>query len=887
MNPVQTETKAGKSDPQYNANDGPPFPKTRRRNRNRMISNGKAPEEAPTGDPQDIQDGETEESKGNNQMDLAEFINVYKEGIARTVTESYAPIYQPNQPGHQPLPKLVRPPIGAQEHALRGAVLSMQANRGTMIVGEMGTGKTYIGAAAAHMAGFQNILVLAPPHLVRKWKREIEMTVPGAMASIVRTITDLKRLKEPGLIMGTRFTIMSREAAKLSYWWEPAYVTRQTVRRNAEIAIHCPECSQRILWGDGTNPTLEEAQQWQLQCPQCRVEVQQYQRRLITRDGRRNAICCPGCFQQVRDKDGIPVILPELAKKRMKCPKCEGALWQPMLQEHQVKCSCQKCTGIPGKPPRYRNRRYALADYVKKRMKGFFDLLIADELHEYKGRGTAQGIAASNLAQVCGNSLTLTGTLSGGYASTLFHLLYRFTPEIRNEFKHNEQSRWIDRYGFRQRKYRGKPKDDDPYEHGRGSGRRGYRTSEKETPGLAPTALFHIIGNTVFLRLHDVTDKLPPYEELILVRDLSRKIDEETGYSQKTAYERLYRELRKALLEALKQGSTRLMAAYLQSLLAFPDGCTRGETVMDPETDIPIVSIPPLPDWETYPKEQTLIDLVKEEKAAGRRVLVYVTHTDTRDITPRIEQFLNQEGVKTAILKSNSVKSERREEWVSQRVQEGIDVLICNPRLVQTGLDLVEFPTLVWYETDYSVYTMRQASRRSWRIGQTKPVKVVFMVYENTIQTDALKLVAKKMQSSLAVEGELPEEGLTTFGDDGQDLIMTLAKQIVNEESFQGGGSLEDIFTKAREAEQESERYLVDDSWDIPTPAPEPGQVDLEPKPEQVELEPEPAQLSIFSWAEFMAQPVQNSGRRRKKEIEPPSLFQWAAEQEATSRTKR
>ena len=572
------------------------------------------------------------------------------------------------------------------------------------------------------------------------------------------------------------------------------------------------------------------------------------------------------------------------------------ALWQPMLQEHKVKCSCQKCTGIPGKPPRYRNRRYALADYVKKRMKGFFDLLIADELHEYKGRGTAQGIAASNLAQVCGNSLTLTGTLSGGYASTLFHLLYRFTPEIRNEFKHNELSRWIDRYGFRQRKYRGKPKDDDPYEHGRGSGRRGYRTSEKETPGLAPAALFHIIGNTVFLRLHDVTDKLPSYEELILVQDLSRKIDEETGYSQKTAYEILYRELRKALLEALTEGSTRLMAAYLQSLLAFPDGCTRGETVMDPETDIPIVSIPPLPKEDTYPKEQTIIDLVKEEKAAGRRVLVYVTHTDTRDITPRIEQFLNQEGVKTAVLKSNSVKSERREEWVRQRVQEGIDVLICNPRLVQTGLDLVEFPTLVWYETDYSVYTMRQASRRSWRIGQTKPVKVVFMVYENTIQTDALKLVAKKMQSSLAVEGELPEEGLTTFGDDGQDLIMTLAKQIVNEESFQGGGSLEDIFSKAREAEQESERYLVDDSWDIPTLAPETGQVDLEPEPEQMDLEPEPeqaepepepAQLSIFSWAEFMAQPVQNSGRRRKKEPNPPSLFQWAAEQEATSRTKR
>ncbi len=704
MVPVQAEVRANDTNPVYSPT-GIPFPIRGGDHRNR--DNPGNQESDPL---QEEETDEMEEREKLQSMDLGEFIETYKEAIARTVTESYAPIYQPSQPGHQPLPQLIRPPIGAQEHALRGAVLSLQVNRGTVIVGEMGTGKTYIGAAAAHMAGFRNILVLAPPHLVRKWKREIEMTVPGAMAAIVRNITDLKRLKEPSLITGTRFTIMSREAAKLSYWWEPAHVTRQTVRRNAEIAIHCPECFHRILREDGANPKLKEVQQSQPQCPQCGIEVQNPQQRLITLNSRRDAICCPGCFQQVRDKEGIPVLLRELEKKRMKCPTCGGALWQPMLQEHQVKCPCPKCTGIPGKPPRYRNRRYALADYVKKRMKGFFDLLIADEVHEYKGRGTAQGIAAGNLAQTCGKSLTLTGTLTGGYSSTLFHLLYRFTPEIRNEFKHNQQSRWIDRYGFRQRKYRSKAGNDDPYEHGRGSGRRGYLTSEKETPGLAPAALFHIIGNTVFLRLNDVTDQLPPYDELILVQDLSRNIDEGTGYSQKTAYEKLYRKLRKALQEALKQGSTRLMAAYLQSLLAFPDGCTRGEEVIDPDTDIPIVSIPPLPDEETYPKEKTLIDLVKEEKAAGRRVLIYATHTDTRDITPRIEEFLNQEGVKTAVLKSNSAKSEKREEWVNQRVQENIDVLICNPRLVQTGLDLVEFPTLVWYETEFSVCQSTQKS---------------------------------------------------------------------------------------------------------------------------------------------------------------------------------
>ena len=98
-------------------------------------------------------------------------------------------------------------------------------------------------------------------------------------------------------------------------------------------------------------------------------------------------------------------------------------------------------------------------------------------------------------------------------------------------------------------------------------------------------------------------------------------------------------------------------------------------------------------------------------------------------------------------MKADAVAPERREAWVAQRVEEGVDVIVCHPRLVQTGLDLVDFPTICWYETDYSVYTMRQASRRSWRIGQREPVQVVFMAYRNTLQADALQLVAKKLQS--------------------------------------------------------------------------------------------------------------------------------------------
>ena len=41
-------------------------------------------------------------------------------------------------------------------------------------------------------------------------------------------------------------------------------------------------------------------------------------------------------------------------------------------------------------------------------------------------------------------------------------------------------------------------------------------------------------------------------------------------------------------------------------------------------------------------------------------------------------------------------------------MQEGLDALICNPRLVQTGLDLVDFPTICWFETEFSVFQSTQ-----------------------------------------------------------------------------------------------------------------------------------------------------------------------------------
>ena len=97
----------------------------------------------------------------------------------------------------------------------------------------------------------------------------------------------------------------------------------------------------------------------------------------------------------------------------------------------------------------------------------------------------------------------------------------------------------------------------------------------RERPGLAPAALFHLIGHSVFLRLSDVADGLPPYEERVMLSSMDTEPDG-NGLSQRAGYDELFGTLRAALADALAKGSRRLLATYLQTLLAYPSSPPSG-----------------------------------------------------------------------------------------------------------------------------------------------------------------------------------------------------------------------------------------------------------------------------------------------------------------------
>ncbi len=185
-----------------------------------------------------------------------------------------------------------------------------------------------------------------------------------------------------------------------------------------------------------------------------------------------------------------------------------------------------------------------------------------------------------------------------------------------------------------------------------------------------------------------------------------------------------------AIKEMMKRRDRRLLGAMVQTLLAYPDYPFGWGPVgyWKAGQFITVATPPNLADDIVRPKEQALIDLVRSEKGNKRQTWVFVQFTDKHDVAGRLEKLLLSAGLRVGVLRA-SVPLARREEWIAKNAPR-LDVVISHPRLVETGLDLFDkggrqnFPTICFYECGYNLFTLRQASRRSWRIGQKKACRI-------------------------------------------------------------------------------------------------------------------------------------------------------------------
>jgi SAM-dependent methyltransferase len=633
--------------------------------------------------------------------------------------------------------------LDAQKHVALAAAKTIQARGHANVVADMGFGKSGVALATAHTLDAWPALVLCPPHLVEKWVREVADVVPGATSHIITSVkdaADLAATYRPGQPV---VAILSREDAKLGSGWRPATLVRQQKRVAEDGWPH-----------------------WQ------------------------TMHTCPRCGQIVTDADGVP--LAAMPPRRL---FCQGARRDPQPGDLQKRAPCNE--------PLYQYTRYndkatskarwPIARYIREQLPGFFALLVTDELHQYKGKGTDQAAAFQDLVVACRNTLTLTGTIFGGKSVDLFRLLYRLDRQVRVAYRFHDENRWSVRYGRLERttkKY--------TYDAAGRSGNTRYFERVREIPGVSPLIVERVLPTLIFARIADLGYALPPLTESVVRLEMTP--------AQATQYNWLDRTLLELSKAAKAAGDLGLLAVWLQNVLARPNSGFREETVVrglggtgQKRVVVPVMApqdgeltpivLPPMLPAETgwLPKEAWLAAFVQSEIAQGRKVLVYARQTGTRDIQPRLQAALQCIGVRPLAL-PDSVDARKREAWINANMPS-LDVLITNPRKVETGLDLVQFATVVFYEIEYSLPSFWQAMRRVWRLGQTQPVKVVYAVYKGTLEEAGLALMGQKFKAAAMLYGDSAASAISDEADDnGGDFLAELAARVLAGERLSTDG---------------------------------------------------------------------------------------------------
>lgn len=774
---------------------------------------------------------------------LVDFIGRHKTALLEYLDRHFKPLYDFRYDHLASLLNRVRikgnPLYPTQRHVIAATYTALQHRKGVIVVGEPGVGKTALGATLAialrpHMRPDQVVIVTSPPHLTGKWQREIEMVAQSVgvrvHAAILKRVDEVRVFMEADLPLTLKVGIIPREMAKLAEGWQPA-VQWRTVR------------TTRWAFGETRPENLTGDRIVSLKVP-----------------------ICPSCSAAVtRTKNGEAVIADEnwLARAPQKCPSCGGALWQFTRTFSAPK---------PGEKFPKRNPRMPLADYIAAVFPKRVYLLLGDEVHESKSTTTDQGAALMTFAQIAEKVVGLTGTLYGGKASDLYGLEFSFNERVRQQYPWGTkgQAAWVQAMGALERIVEYRPEYD---RGGHYTGKRRIEQKPKEAPGCSPLLVREIIDHTVFVGLQDIGRAMPDFEEI----PVPIPMDPDMALH----YHRAKDKLGTYLFQCRMEGDASFLGKYLQTLLSWPTAPFRAEKVIhkrrfDRESDvfleIPVHDMPGLGDDRLYPKEQWLVDLIRDELAQGRNVGVFLRQTGTRDIQPRIERLIREHvpNAKPFILKG-SVAPERRESLVRQQLEAGVNVLITNPRLVATGLDLVDFPTLVFHEIDYSLFTVVQASRRAWRIIQDRPCRVYYPFYAETMENQAVNLIGRKQQAANLLYGDTAGGGLSdlTGAEGGGDLLAELAKAIDRDESVT---DLRDLF--ARHAQQADP---TESAWFVAEPEPVEVIVPVVEVPESVEPQPAPRHIPL---------PPRKKTRRRKVSLfdvpesdEPIRVPNWPTRQ--------
>lgn len=724
--------------------------------------------------------GTTEPSENILSVDgLDSYLNTFSDILIKKIKKEFKPKFNPDTDEYSPLlndyddfvfANTGKQLFKVQKNIIQATINNFKKEKFTLINLEMGGGKTVssLGAVYAHKKPFgNNIVVMCPTHLINNWKNEIKDFMPKQKTFVVRNLSDLKNLDE--LIKDKNkdynlFIIMSKEIAKMNYQEYPTVMYSK--HKHAYI---CPHCYQKVVkklkksQKELTDIDFMVQNSSNSYCSNCKEKLWQP---LVKGTNER--------FVKLGEKGWI-------LKSRIKDFKKELEIERDNAKENgspfekrkkDILKALDEAVNYYNKNGNFKSieiapRKVALGDYINKYYKGVIDYFIADEIQSLKGGNTEQGKAFGSLCSAANYVIGLTGTLLNGYADSIFYLIYRGAPKamLNNGFSYHSETTFFKEYGTF--------KDIKIIESQPNGKVKVSNKPTKKMAGVSPLVFSKfLLNNVVFGSLSEMSDALPNYKEIPISVELEPEIQE--------AYEDLTNQFLEVGKQARESNSARIVLGKMLSMLNnYVDRPYDHSPIMNPDKEDETIISPKNFENKTYAKENKAIELIKEKIENDENVLVYYEYKNMKPVMERMIDTLKRHGIKSALLEANTVSSENREEWLKKKRAEGVRVVFTNPQLIETGLNLIDFTTIIFYQLGYSINTMRQASRRSMRLNQTKDIEVYFLYYERTVQETALSLMATKLKAALAIEGNFGEEGLRAMSEN-ESLLAEITSNVAN-----------------------------------------------------------------------------------------------------------
>lgn len=711
-----------------------------------------------------------------------------------------------------------------QKSTIQAAVNNLKVNNSTFVLAEMGAGKTLLGAYItyshhANRVKGLNSIIMCPSHLCGKWKREIEEHIPNAKGYIINNLTDIIDL-EPKLRNRNRsenmYVIVSKEKAKLGYDTRPCAIWSKTKK-----AFVCPTCGQKLYKveyeGKGrarravhvplTELDMTKKYSYNVKCPNTVSKWDDKKKKNIP------TVCNSGLWTSLNKDENHGWIklgsegwilekhiikITEDLMKLEKLGKKDSAFFSKIFEQYSL-LQDDEPLKVTYKGP----KKFGISKYIKNRMKNIFDYCLLDEVQDFE-KQSQQAFASYELMKSSKKTILLTGTLLNGYADSLFYLLFRTNPKlmIKDGFKYKDEAEFARIYGTITKEtsfdlQRGQKK------------KKSGSIKEKRMPGVSPLVFTKfLLPNAVFLSLSDISSGLPSYTETPVQVNLDEDV---------VAPYRLIEKEFKTIASSGYDNSKKSLFPLMQTLTVYPDAPHCTKPVVDPDSGDIIIEPTRLNKLRRNKDIRTLA-LVKEKLNNNEKVLIYYNSVNTTDIGNSLCEMFTEEGISAFELKS-TVSADKREAYIEKEVSKGAQVMVCNPSLVETGLDLLDFTTIIFYQVGYNLFTMRQASRRSWRLSQTRDINVYFLYYKNTIQEQVLSLMAGKLQASMAIEGKFDEEGLRAMSNN-DDMLTQIANNVVNDikntvsqDLFKSSTYVKEVST-VKKVRKKTSRRLLEDKMD-------------------------------------------------------------------------